>query len=45
MIDADYWFSRETCFSCGGKLVREKRKGVEVLRCKKCGVVNAAIED
>jgi len=44
MSDADYWFNRETCFSCGGELAREKRSGAEVLYCKTCGVVNAAIE-
>ena len=44
MSDVDYWFDRETCFSCGGGLAREKRDAAEVLVCETCGVINASIE-
>lgn len=44
MNDVEYWFSAESCFSCGSKLKRETRKDALVLICTKCGVINASID-
>lgn len=42
--DEEYWFSRESCFSCNGELKRETRNNARVLVCTKCGVINASVE-